>query len=56
MATPNEIANEAREIARSPAVAPGAQPAPLILAELVRDLALLVSELASYVEQATSTP
>jgi hypothetical protein len=54
MTTPNEIANEARELAGSPAVSPGAQPSPLILAELVRNLASLVSELAAYVEQATS--
>lgn len=54
MATPNEIANEARDLAASPALAPGAQPAPLVVAELIRNLAELVSELASYVEQATT--
>jgi hypothetical protein len=51
MSRANEIANEARTLAESPAIAPGAQPTPLITAELLRNLASLVTDLAAYVEE-----
>jgi hypothetical protein len=51
MASANEIANEAREIETSPALSPGAQPAPLVVAEVVRNLASLVAQLAERVEE-----
>jgi hypothetical protein len=50
LSTVNEIANEARAIATAPAVDPGAQPAPLVVAELIRNLAALVADLAEQVE------
>lgn len=51
MTTANEINNEARHLATSPSVAPGAEPPPLVLAELVRNLATLVADLAGRVEE-----
>jgi hypothetical protein len=53
VATANEIANEARDIAASSSVAPGARPEALVVAEILRNLATLVSELASHVEEVT---
>ena len=47
----NEIAQEARAIAQAPAVNPGAEPAPLVVAELIRNLATLVAELAQLVDE-----
>lgn len=51
MATVNEIAQEARAIATSPAVNPGAQPQPFVVAEILRNLAALVAQLADQVEE-----
>lgn len=51
MATANEIAGEARAIETSPTLQPGSQPAPLIVAEMLRNLASLVADLAERVEQ-----
>jgi hypothetical protein len=51
VATINEIANEARELETSPALNPGSQPSPLVLAEILRNLASLVAELAERVEE-----
>jgi hypothetical protein len=51
LSTPNEIANEARAIETAPAVSPGAEPQPLITAELIRNLAALVADLAGQVER-----
>jgi hypothetical protein len=49
--TANEIGNEARHIATSASLAPGAEPKPLVLAELVRNFAALVADLAARVEE-----
>jgi hypothetical protein len=51
MPSANEIAQEARHLAESPAVSPGAQPGPLVIAELVKNLASLVADLAEQVEE-----
>ena len=47
----NEIAQEAHTIAQAPAVNPGAQPDSLVVAELIRNLATLVAELAQLVDE-----
>ena len=51
MATANEIAHEARSIQTSPALHPGAQPAPYLVAEILKNLASLVAQLAERVEE-----
>ena len=51
MATTDEIAQEARHLMTSPALNPGAQPAPIVVAEILRNLAALVAELAEQVEE-----
>jgi hypothetical protein len=50
-ATANEIADEARTLQTSPALHPGAQPAPQVVAEILKNLASLVSELVQRVEE-----
>ena len=47
----NEIAEEARTIAKSPALQAGSQPSPLVVAEILKNLASLVTELAERVEE-----
>jgi hypothetical protein len=51
MTTANEIAQEARHLETSPALEPGAQPTPLVVAEILRNLASLVANLAEKVEE-----
>jgi hypothetical protein len=51
MAMANEIGWEARTIENGPAPAPGSQPAPIVVAELLRNLASVVAELAEWVEE-----
>jgi hypothetical protein len=51
MATANEIAQEARELESSPALRPGAQPEPVVVAEILKNLASLVAQLAERVEE-----
>ena len=51
MATANEIAQEARHLETSPALSPGAQPAPYVVAEILRNLASLMADLAQQVDE-----